>query len=195
MKGKIVLFLTNGVTGLFYLLLVIMVFFVASSKITGEPPQVMGYQLKTVLSGSMEPGIQTGSIIAVKAYGEQEKFNVDDIVTYKANRHQLVTHRIIEVISQNDQVMYRTKGDANDGPDTALLLPQNIVAEYEGFTIPYVGYMIEFSQSKNGIFLLFFMPGLLLVSQSVYQVARLLIEENKKKHENSLKESPAGESL
>lgn len=35
----------------------------------GEP-QVFGYQLKTVLSGSMEPEIKTGSIIAVKPGGK-----------------------------------------------------------------------------------------------------------------------------
>ncbi|MDG5473227.1 signal peptidase I [Jeotgalibacillus sp. ET6] len=188
MKEKMVLFLTKCITGLFYLMLMIMVFFVASSKVTGEPPQVFGYQIKTVLSGSMEPGIQTGSIIVVKGARDLKSFKENDIVTYKVNRHQLVTHRIIEVISQNNQMMYRTKGDANDGPDTALLLPQNIVAKYEGVTVPYIGYLIEFSQSKNGIFLLFFLPGLFLLSQSLYQVARLIIEENKK----SIKESHAG---
>ena len=179
-ENKCLLFLTNFVTVLFYLLIGIMIFFVASSKFTGVPPEVFGYQLKTVLSGSMEPGIKTGSVIAVETGGDMERFKENDIVTYKVNRHQVVTHRIIEVMTKNEQVMYRTKGDHNDGPDTSLLLPENIVAEYKGITIPLIGYIIEFSQSKNGIFVLFILPGLLLIAQSIFQVTRVIMEEHRK---------------
>ncbi|WP_165967250.1 signal peptidase I SipW [Jeotgalibacillus sp. S-D1] len=179
-NNNILLFITNAVSFVFYLLIGIMIIFVAFSKMTGDQPVLFGYQVKTVLSGSMEPGIQTGSIIAVKTGGDPLKYKEKDVVTYMMNSHQLVTHRIVEVIKKNDNIMYRTKGDNNDGPDTSLLLPKNIVAEYKGLTIPYVGYFIDFTRSKNGIFLLFFLPGMLLICQSAYQVTGIIIDEKEK---------------
>jgi len=167
-------------TVLFYLVITIVIVFIATSRITGEQPEVFGYQIKTVLSGSMEPGIKTGSIIAVKTGGDMERFKKDDVVTYMINSHQLVTHRIVEVLWKNEQIMYRTKGDHNDGPDTSLLLPENIVAKYDGFTVPYVGYVIEFAKSRNGVFVLFILPGLLLICQSIIQVTRMIMKESNK---------------
>lgn len=189
-NNRFFLFVTKAVTVLFYLVIGVLIFFIASSRLTGGPPEVFGYQIKTVLSGSMEPGIQTGSIIAVKTGGDKEKFKEYDVVTYMKNSRQFVTHRIIEVITKNDQVMYRTKGDHNDGPDTSLLLPDNIIAEYHGFTIPYAGYVIEFSRSKNGIFVFFILPGLLLICQSIVQVTRLIIREHKKNVSESVEDTP-----
>ncbi|MGD6966615.1 signal peptidase I SipW [Rossellomorea vietnamensis] len=153
---------SNLVTGVLFIVLIFMVFVVVSSKASGGEPQVFGYQLKTVLSGSMEPGIQTGSIIAVKPGGDMERFVEGDVITYKQEENVLVTHRVMEVIKSGDQVMYRTKGDNNKTEDLEPVLSQNIVAEYSGFTIPYIGYFMDFTNSKNGAFL-FIIPGILLM--------------------------------
>ncbi|MGY3715668.1 signal peptidase I SipW [Sutcliffiella cohnii] len=166
----------NVVTIGLYIGLALIIFFVLSSKASGGEPQIFGYQLKTVLSGSMEPTFMTGSIIAVKPGGDMTRFKESDIVTYRENRATLVTHRIVEVIEKNGNIMYRTRGDNNDGVDQTLLLPENIVAQYSGFTIPYLGYAIEFTKSKNGVLFLFFIPGLILIIQSIINVRNILVE-------------------
>ena len=56
-----------------------MTFVVISSKASGGEPQVFGYQLKTVLSGSMEPAFNTGSIIAVKPSRRSNNFKREGI--------------------------------------------------------------------------------------------------------------------
>src|SRR5690625_7060455 len=70
---------------------------VLSTKLSGGEPQVFGHQMKTVLSGSMEPGIQTGSIIAVKPVSDGNNLNKNDVITFKEDADTLITHRIIEV--------------------------------------------------------------------------------------------------
>ena len=65
-----------------------MVFIVISSKTSEGAPQILGYQLKTVLSGSMEPGIKTGSIIAVKAGGDMTRFQENDVITFVQEKEQ-----------------------------------------------------------------------------------------------------------
>src|SRR5690606_41037002 len=105
------------ITTLLTITLIFMIFVVISSKASGGEPEIFGYQLKTVLSGSMEPGIKTGSIIAVKPGGDMTRFKQDDVITFMEEDGKLITHRITEVIASGDSVMYRTKGDNNNAED------------------------------------------------------------------------------
>lgn len=192
MKAKIIIkrWVSNVITVLLAVLLIFMLFIVISSKAAGGEPQVFGYQLKTVLSGSMEPGIKTGSIIAVKIAGDTNKYKKGDVITYKIDEQNLATHRIVEVVKSGDQVMYRTKGDNNKSQDLEPVLAQNIVAEYKGFTIPYLGYFLDFAQSKNGNLLLLVLPGLLLLAYSAFTIWRTISEveiKGKGSNENAVK--------
>lgn len=165
--------INNIVSGILMFLLIIVATTVVISEASGGEPQVFGYQLKTVLSGSMEPGILTGSIIAVKLAEDKNDFQKGDVITFMAQEDMLITHRITEVVKSGDSVMYRTKGDNNNAEDMNPVLSENVVAEYTGFTLPYVGYFINFAQSKNGALLLL-IPGFLLLIYSVYTLWKVL---------------------
>ncbi|WP_404454371.1 signal peptidase I SipW [Oceanobacillus kapialis] len=180
-------------TYLLFAVLIVMAVVVVSSKASGGEPEIAGYQLKTVLSGSMEPGIQTGSLIAVKPGGDMTRFTDGDVITFMDQEEKLITHRITEVLTSGDQVMYRTKGDNNNAEDLEPVLSQNVVAEYTGFTIPYIGYLVNFAQSQNGAFLLL-IPGILLLCYSGLTIWRTLgeIEKQNKKETKNLEE---GQSL
>lgn len=175
--GKI---LSNFITFLLFLLLIFMLFLVVSSKAAGGEPQIFGYQLKTVLSGSMEPGIQTGSIIAVKPGGDMTRFQEGDVITFKEEENMLITHRITEVIKSGKHIMYRTKGDNNNAEDLNPVLSENVVAEYTGFTVPYVGYFIDFAKSKNGSALLLILPGILLLGYAAFTIWQIISSIDKK---------------
>jgi signal peptidase len=167
MAGKILLKIASKLmTGILFLLLIFMIFVVVSSKASGGEPSFLGYQLKTVLSGSMEPTFMTGSVIAVKPVDNTVNLKKDDIVTFKESEEILITHRIVEVKKTEDQTMYVTKGDNNNAKDGSPVLAQNVVAKYSGFSIPYVGYFLDYAKSKNGMAVLLILPGLLLLAYS-----------------------------
>lgn len=182
-KGNFYKWANRFVTSILMILLVSVAGMVLSTKLTGGEPEVFGYQLKTVLSGSMEPSIQTGSIIAVKSIGEEEKatFQTGDVITF-TEENRLVTHRISDVISTDSGVHYTTKGDNNHAPDSNPVLAENIVAEYNGFTIPYVGYFLHFAQSPNGSILFMIIPGVLMLGYSLFTIWNTLrqVEEKHK---------------
>lgn len=179
---KLLKWLNHLVTGLLLVLLVGVAFMVLITKFSNGEPEVFGYQLKTVLSGSMEPGIMTGSIIAVQPTAETTKFKENDIITYMEADNKIVTHRIVEVIQNGENVMYTTKGDNNNAPDRNPVLSDNVMAKYTGITVPYLGYFINFSQSKNGAFLLL-IPGLILLLYSIYSIWRAVSEIDKTQQE------------
>ncbi|WP_435873942.1 signal peptidase I SipW [Rossellomorea vietnamensis] len=168
--------ISNVITSLLFLTLLFMVFVVISSKASGGEPSFLGYQLKTVLSGSMEPTFQTGSVISVKPQEDYTKLKEGDIVTFMIDEQNVVTHRIINVVEKGEGVMYETKGDNNKDPDGNLLLPDNIVAKYTGFTIPYLGYLIDFAKSQKGTAALLITPGLLLLLYSGVTIFKAIKE-------------------
>ncbi|MEC2325744.1 signal peptidase I SipW [Lederbergia lenta] len=181
MRGKTNLrWISNIVTNLLFILLVCLVFIVISSKAAGGEPSILGYQLKTVLSGSMEPNMKTGSIILVESVKGTANFKQGDVITFKTKENILITHRIMKV--ENNGQRYITKGDNNNEPDVEPVLAQNIVGKYSGFTVPYAGYVLHFLNTKLGAVLLLIVPGLFFLGHAFFVIHRALrmIETPKK---------------
>ncbi|WP_436374998.1 signal peptidase I SipW [Cytobacillus sp. BC1816] len=185
--------ISNIITAVLFINLILMAILVVSSKASGGEPQAFGYQLKTVLSGSMEPAFQTGSVIAVKPLSSEESKSLkkDDVITFQASEEKLITHRIIGVSSSGDHVLYETKGDNNKTADMEPVLSENVRAIYTGFTIPYVGYFIDFAQSKEGSAILLIGPGLLLLGYAAFSIFQAIREIDPKSSKTDSEEKTA----
>ncbi|MCH6268099.1 signal peptidase I SipW [Neobacillus citreus] len=178
--------ISNFITTSLCVLLLIMICAVILSKTSGGKPNFFGYQLLTVQSGSMEPAIKTGSIIAVKPGGDMARFKKGEIITFKTNDDLIVTHRIVDKIKNGNQVSYRTKGDNNQTSDLNLVSSNNVLAEYKHFTIPFIGYIATFSKSKNGMAIILFLLGLVLLIGSIIFVWNTLAKDNKRRIANEM---------
>ncbi|AIM15344.1 signal peptidase [Bacillus sp. X1(2014)] len=172
--------ISNLVTIIMFFILILILFAVISSKVSGGEPSIFGYQIKTVLSGSMEPGIKTGSIIVVKPGGDMKRFKKGDIITYKTGDDVIVTHRVTKVLKDGNEVSYQTKGDNNKTVDMTPVPSNMVVAEYTGLTIPYLGYLADYTKTKMGSALLLILPGILLVLYSGISIWKTLSQLEKK---------------
>ena len=116
--------------------------------------RLVGYQVYTVLSGSMEPTYHTGSLIYVKDIEPQELEN-GDVITFMLDEDTIATHRIVEVVpdeSDPETIRYRTKGDANDHEDASLVHCKNVIGT-PVFSIPYLGYVANYIQNPPGLYI------------------------------------------
>lgn len=134
----------NIVTTIVIIITVLLVVMLAAVRIVGLTPY-------TVLSGSMEPTYHVGSIIYVKDIEPQE-LKERDPVTYTLDGGTVVTHRIIEVIEEenDNELSFRTKGDANESVDGGLLTASNVIGK-PVFSIPFLGYIANAIQTPRGI--------------------------------------------
>lgn len=100
------------------------------TKSKGEIPAILGFQLFMVESGSMEPTLPVGTVILSRQPRDKHNLRAKDIVTFKSSSGSVVTHRIIEVLTDDKgNVSYRTKGDNPiSSPDLELLIPENVIA-------------------------------------------------------------------
>src|SRR5690606_4178542 len=163
--GTLKKWINNIVSILLIAVILLMVFFLVSSKFSGGTPKVFGKELLTVLSGSMEPSIKTGSIIAITPTEDPTKYKEGDILTYRSldDPNVFITHRVLEVQEIDSSIYYITKGDNNDAKDTSPIPANNVVGEYADFTMPFVGYILDFVKSKIGTVLVIIVPGVLLI--------------------------------
>ena len=136
----------------------------------------------SVLSGSMEPAIKTGSIVIVKPAAD---YKVGDIITFgKISRTQTpITHRINEIKGLGATRIFITKGDANNAPDSKEVRLGEIVGK-EILTVPYVGYAINTAKKPWGFALIIMIPALLIVFDEGKKIWDEIIKiKNNKKNE------------
>ena len=116
--------------------------------------RLVGLQVFTVLSGSMEPAYHTGSLIYVKEVDYTE-IEAGQVITFMLDENTVATHRVVEVVPDEADasvLRYRTKGDANDVEDGALVHYKNVIGT-PVFTIPYLGYVANYIQNPPGTYI------------------------------------------
>lgn len=117
--------------------------------------RLVGMQVYTVLSGSMEPNYHVGSIIYVKKV-EPSDLQVGDAISFMLNENTVATHRIVEIVPDDEDptvLRFRTKGDNNSIEDSSLVHCKNVLGRVVG-TIPYLGYVSDFVQNPPGTYFL-----------------------------------------
>ena len=162
--------LANTLFILALVFMAVLVFSLLQSRVTGSPPTIAGHHLYVVLSGSMSPAFEAGSLVVVRP-AEAEEIAVGDIITYRepGEGAKLTTHRVVEVEDENG-LQFITKGDANEVVDQEPVPAENLVGKVV-FAIPYAGYVADFAQSPQGLVTLVIIPGILII---VFEARNLL---------------------
>jgi len=139
-----------------------------------------GWRVNAVLSGSMEPELQVGSLVVSRPV-KPETIEVGDIIIFRpiSMGESLITHRVIG-IGRRSSLYFETKGDANDKPDPFTVPARNLVGKVS-FHAPYWGYFTEFLKSPFGFIFAIVIPGIILFAMYVVSVWRALAQTRKQR--------------
>ena len=77
---------------------------------------VFKYSLIAIGSGSMSPKIEKGDAVLYRKIDKNSLPEVGEILAFKKDG-KTVVHRIIEIVDTGNELIYYTKGDANESPD------------------------------------------------------------------------------
>ena len=154
---KILYYIVLGFIGVIAVLLIISVL-----PITGN------IKFMTVLSGSMEPAIKTGSVVMTKPASD---YKVGDVITFgpMSKTKPPTTHRIAEITESNSVKTYITKGDANNAPDVREVLQKDIVGKVI-LDVPYFGYVVAFARKPIGFLLILIVPALAIIFDEIKKI-------------------------
>jgi signal peptidase len=168
-------------------ILLINVTLIAKSYINQEEvPNVGGMLPLIVLTDSMYPVIESGDLIICHTE-EPENIQTGDVIAFfdpAGNGTTIVTHRVTEIVDYKDDIAWRTKGDNNNTEDMLVVLPEQLVAIYEGTRIPGAGNVALFMQTTPGLIICVVCPILLLVGYDM--IRRKQYEKSSKKDTDAL---------
>lgn len=136
-------------------------------------------EIKIVKSGSMEPTIPTGSVVAVMP---SKAYKVGDVITFgKDTKTQIpTTHRIIAERAEGNQTYFTTKGDANEEQDPREVPAREIIGKVL-FHVPYAGYILDFARQPMGFVLLIGFPAAMIVFDESINIYREVVRIRRRK--------------
>jgi len=144
-----------------------------------EVPNIGGVLPLIVLTDSMADEIMSGDIIICQQTDPETIVVGDDIAFFDpaGNGSSIVTHRVIEIVEEDGQKFFRTKGINNNTEDRVLVPMDKLVGKYTGIRIPGAGHIALFMQSTPGLIVCVVVPIILLVGYDM--IRRRLYEKNK----------------
>lgn len=195
-KSKILYIIATS----FMVLLVLVAAFVTILSLSSKEddvPSIFGYTAFSIQSDSMEDEIMTGDFILGKKCDPKE-LNERDIISFFTvnNEGQIFinTHRIIDIEETSDGRIFTTKGDNEEEPDLRKVYEGDIVSKYSGFRIPLLGYILTFLTTQLGFFLCIVLPVLLYTIWQVYKFVVILMNNQKVKLIEEVKDQTSEEA-
>jgi signal peptidase len=113
----------------------------------------------------MTPAIAPGDVVIVDDR-DTATIAEGDVITFTRGTNEVpVTHRVTAVTTSGGELAFETKGDANSDPDASVVVASNVLGTVI-FSIPFIGYVIQFTNTPYGFLALVVVPiGLLIVSE------------------------------
>lgn len=141
-------------------------------------PRIFGLHIYTVVSGSMEPAIPTGSLVYVRETAP-EQVEAEEVIAFYGARDSasIITHRVVE----NRVVMgeFITKGDANQTEDMNPIPYENFIGSVV-CSIPALGRAAELFTSHDGKLI----AGAVILAALLMQGLAVLTEKKDKRQED-----------
>ena len=172
---KILYYIVLSVIAVFVLLLIISMF-----PITGN------IKFMIVQSGSMEPAIKTGSVVMT---APSDNYKIGDVISFgkDSKTKTPTTHRIYDMEVIEGNAYYVTKGDANNAPDREEVSKEEVIGKVL-ISVPYVGYVVDFTKRPIGFVLFIIIPALVIIGDEIKKIHKELKAQRIKNRESRIED-------
>ena len=115
---------------------------------------ILGFRQYVVATGSMEPEYNIGDLIVIRETTKEE-IKIGDVINYISETGiDTITHRVVDIIQEDGQTYYKTKGDNNNSVDPELVNYSQVKGILV-FKISKLGTVITKMFTGTGITILF----------------------------------------
>ncbi len=132
-----------------FFFIIVVVYAFSAIIFKGQMVKVFGFDFAIVKTSSMFPTIKRYDFVIITK--NTQNLAVNDIVVFFDDSHKnLIVHRVVEIVEENDHIFFITKGDNNQFRDAGSRTENQIYAKYN-FKIPYLGLIVTFLKSPIGL--------------------------------------------
>lgn len=186
--GKFFKIISRIISYTLFIILIIIAIFLAYYTLSSRAAAKKGQKfqapisLYTIISPSMTPNINIYDVVVSKKVKSPNEIKVGDVITFistsQISRGMTVTHRVVEIIKDENGIAYKTKGDNNLSPDGAPAEYNNVIGKVV-LKIPKLGRLQEFISSKGGWIIAIVLPALIIIISDIVKIIRLSSVKNK----------------
>lgn len=166
------------------IVMVTYVTFIIAQRVSGNK-SIFGYRIFTVATGSMIPDYDINDVLAIKEVNSND-LKIGDDITYLGKKldvnGKIVTHRIIDIKTENGVKEFITKGVNSTAEDPAITDNQ-IYGKVLG-KIPVVTEINHIIKNQYGFFFLIFLPLVTVVFLEIADTVTEIKTEKKKVEDN-----------
>lgn len=190
MLKKIILNIINGVSVIVIASAVLVLLTVVLTK-SGDVPNIMGYSVFRVLTGSMEPAIETDSLIVVERVDASE-VKTGDIISFfsqdPAHGGAVNTHRVVSIEQNGDNWSFVTKGDANQLEDKYVTSSEDLIGKVV-FVSHGMGIMVHLLSNPLIFIPVIVLPMFVILIYNLSRTIRLTRNIVKEEEEAAVREA------
>ncbi|MBP3204621.1 MAG: signal peptidase I [Lachnospiraceae bacterium] len=157
----------------------------------GEAPNVLGYSLFRVMTGSMEPNIPTNSLIVVHRI-EPGKLEEGDVISFYSRDPSLMgevnTHRIVGIEEVGGRYIFSTKGDANNVEDQYVTYGEDVIGKVV-FSSYRLGQGVRLISNPLLFVPLIIIPLVIMLGHSLWESITLAAKLAREEEEAAVREA------
>lgn len=158
---------------------------------SGQVPQVMGFSILRVLTGSMEPAIPEGSMLLIRKTDPADLAE-GDVVSFvspdPALEGALNTHRIVRIEEENGKLRFFTKGDANMIEDQQPVEEHRVVGRVI-FISPQLGKLVRLVSNPLVFALAILLPLAIMLIANLVGALRSAASLARKEEEEAIRQA------
>ena len=158
----------------------------------GEVPNLFGYSVLRIETGSMEPEFKTGSIVITKSV-DTDTLKVGDVISFYSTSsdidRKVNTHRIQELsYLTTGERQFITKGDANPTVDSEPVFYRRVIGKVVWNLGVVSGSVIGFLQKPTVILLFIILPLLVITFLEASNLVKLFMSDDESTEESDADE-------
>lgn len=190
MIRKAIFKISNVISVLLIVCSVFVLFSVVFSP-SGKAPDIAGYSIFRVLTGSMEPAIPEGALLVVQKT-DPSALQVGDVITFYSKdaslNGEVNTHRIMEIEEENGTYLFTTKGDANSTKDMYGVLDRDVIGKVI-FSSLLLGKLVRFLSNPMIFFPLVIVPLAIMIFWNLIRSLKVAGKLAKEEEEAAIREA------
>lgn len=157
----------------------------------GQVPNLFGYSFFRVMTGSMEPEIPVNSMIVVEKVDSRE-LEIGDVISFFSRDPSLYgevnTHRILEIEEQDGELVFLTKGDANNVSDQYLTLEEDIIGRVVWVSL-FIGKLVRLASNPLFFIPCIMIPLVVLLGRNLWESIKLAKQLAREEEEKAVREA------
>jgi len=140
-------------------------------------------KIYTIVTESMEPTIKVNDIIIVKKCSEEELMQ-NAIITFKRDE-EIITHRIAQIVENNNKKIYVTKGDNNNVEDNSTITYEDIIGK-KICVVPQIGKITILLKNTKCLIIFIIILLLFVINKIANKRKKIIRKKQRQEYEKSV---------